>query len=177
MSVLRVLAVLPVIAMLTGCMIDTMYDTLKSDVRALRVYLANNQVPEACKPPGQNDSSKTCLYRLQITDVSGSAKGMYQARIHPSVYEENAIACPKVNESLLPAYKSLAYDCPPLKDAQGNPTDFSKNSPFFPDARALYTFNAPDESDVKVGPDPVEFLSIPGTKQLRKIKADEKRLY
>ena len=159
MSVLRVLAVLSLIAVLTGCMIQD----LKSDVRALRLYLALTPVPDQCKMPGQQDSSKTCLYKLTITDSSRSAHGIYRAKIHTDVYKKNAEDCPKVNQALLPDYASLAYDCPPLDGT----VDFTKNNRYYPDTEAEYTFEVDGHPVMTVGDD-AEFVSVPGTKHLKK---------
>lgn len=169
MSLLKVVSMLPLLAALTGCMIEDLKSdvrTLKSDIKALKTYLALTPVPDQCKMPGEQDSSKTCLYKLKITDNSGSAHGVFKATIHPDVYKANAEDCPKVNGNLLPEYASLAYDCPPLVDSQGNPTDFSKRSRFYPDTEIEYTFQVDGHPVLAVGDD-AEFYSVPGSKHLK----------
>jgi len=185
MSVQRVLSVLPLIVVLTGCMIEdiksdvtalksdikTLKDrdvmALKGDIKALKAYLAFTPVPDQCKMPGEQDSAKTCLYKLKITDDKEKAKGLYKGRVHPDVYLENAKACPAVNKTLLPEYASLAYECPPLKDDNGNATDFSKRSRWYPDTEIEYTFEVDGHPMMTIG-DTAEFESVPGTTHLKK---------
>jgi hypothetical protein len=171
MSLLKAVSMLPLLAALTGCMIEDLkrdVRTLKSDIKALKAFLASTPVPDQCKMPGEQDSSKTCLYKLKITDNSGSAHGVFKAKIHPDVYKANAEDCPRVNANLLPEYaSSLAYDCPPLVDDRGKPTDFSKSSHWYPDTEIEYTFQVDGHPVLAVGDD-AEFESIAGSKHLKK---------
>ena len=78
----------------------------------------------------------------------------FKATIHPDVYKANAEDCPKVNgQSATRVQGSLAYDCPPLVDSQGNPTDFSKRSRFYPDTEIEYTFQVDGHPVLAVGDD------------------------
>lgn len=163
MHALRLLAVFPMIVMLTGCMIESDVRALRSDIKALKVYLASTPLPDQCLPPGEQQSSKRCYYKLQITDNKDQAHGRFTGRVHPDVFKANAADCPKVNETLLPEYKSLAYDCPPLDGS----IDFSKNSHFYPDTEIEYTFNVDGNPMLSVGPSSVDFESIPDSKHLR----------
>lgn len=166
MIVLRLLAVLIATALLTGCMIDDLKTDVKAaklDTQALKSYMRGFPEPDECRPPGEDDSSKTCYYELLITDDTQSGQSVYSGKINPDVFPKMAKECVKSRNSLRPKYQNLEYPCP------GDSDDPNYT---YPDQDLVFTFYVDGVRPLNItAGNRYPFYSVPGTKHLKKADA------
>jgi hypothetical protein len=96
--------------------IDGDVRALKTNIRALTVYLQSLPAPNQCGGPGMQASSLSCNYKIKITDTKYSDKGLYKGVIAPEVYAASETQCKNAMKTLKPEFEYLRYECEKPED-------------------------------------------------------------
>ena len=160
MIVLRLVVVFIFTALLAGCGLLDDIKALKTDIRAMRIYLMALPAPEQCRGPGVYESTQSCYYKLLITEDKDKGTGLFKGRIAPEVYEENVKDCEKAKGDLRPEYQDLPYDCRIPKE--------------FPGKDIEYGFQV-DGNPKLIKGETYPFMSVPGSNYLKKLEKEPEK--
>ena len=105
MIVVRLLAVVIVGYLMTGCYVWGKHKSLERDFSALKSFVRATPSPTNCRPPG-SPQARVCNYSLVVEPIEGD---FYRGYVNRAVVEAGEAACHKIEKELQEYYAD--FEC------------------------------------------------------------------